>query len=970
MQRRFFLKQSGLLAAGAGFSRFIPVAGPFTANDFSPNGVPHDKKFDPAWVRSLYERGQATVYRKSRQELRYIGMPVGGICCGNVYLGGDGRLWLWDVFNKNQAGAIPKILPIKLEGFNINEISNTCGTLYLEPAVQESPFQQGFALILRQPAGKQHNGDWKAGETIVKRLQHEDWDEIEFEATYPVATIRYSQKGLPVVVEVKAFSPFIPGDELNSGLPVTVQSIEVKNLSDKEIEASVVGWVENRILPETAKKQKDFSRSNQPLGPLKPAGWPKAGGGSKGGDGPREAGLSGAHYKRASYEGLSLQASSDHAEIRQAADFGTLAFVSLSGTTRCYASLEDVRKAAPKQDGSLPSGPDPGLLSGFLKEEENAPIAILSRSFKVPAAGSITSDFAIAWHMPNLVLGAIPDRGRYYTVHFEDAAAVANYVAGKYTWLRQKTMLWHTTWYDSTLPWWFLERTFANTSILATTTTHRLSSGRFYAWEGVGCCEGTCTHVWQYAQAAGRVFPALERDTRQRVDLGISLLPDGGMGFRGEANMHPAIDGQAGTILRFYREHQMSANDGFLKNNWDNIKKTVVFLLAQDKNKDGMEDTPLENTLDAVWKGEISWIVGLCIAAARAGEEMAAEMKDVEFARTCREYVEKGRRNMEQYLFNGEYFIHRPDPVAGRKSIGSYNTCHIDQVYGQSWAWQVGLGRVLDKDKTVSALRALWKYNYKPDVGPYIKDHPGGRFYALAGDGGMVMNTNPLKEEKPYGEDAKAWQLGYFSECMSGFEHQVAAHMMAEGMTEEALILTKSIHDRYHAYKRNPFNEIECSDHYARAMASYGTFISACGFTYHGPRGHIGFAPRLGSDFFKAPFTAAEGWGSYRQERKAGKNLHRIEVKHGSLSLRSVAVAVPAGMKPDGVVITLDGKAVRNSHQMTGGEWVFRVSGGVAGAAAASAKAGGSIAPGGTAAGGDEGIRIGEGQALEIRFNG
>ena len=78
--------------------------------------------------------------------------------------------------------------------------------------------------------------------------------------------------------------------------------------------------------------------------------------------------------------------------------------------------------------------------------------------------------------------------------------------------------------------------------------------------------------------------------------------------------------------------------------------------------------------------------------------------------------------------------------------------------------------------------------------------------------------------------------IGYFSECMSGFEHQVASHMMAEGMVEESLVLTKSIHDRYHAFKRNPFNEIECSDHYGRAMASYGTFISACGFTYHGPK--------------------------------------------------------------------------------------------------------------------------------------
>ena len=59
-------------------------------------------------MKSLFARGAREVYTKKRDELRYIGMPVGGICCGTLYLGGDGKLWLWDIFNQNQEGILPQ----------------------------------------------------------------------------------------------------------------------------------------------------------------------------------------------------------------------------------------------------------------------------------------------------------------------------------------------------------------------------------------------------------------------------------------------------------------------------------------------------------------------------------------------------------------------------------------------------------------------------------------------------------------------------------------------------------------------------------------------------------------------------------------------------------------------------------------------------------------------------------------------
>lgn len=847
MLRRNFLKQAGLFGAGIWANRLPVYAGPFMTGALSTRESAVIKKADPAWIRSLYQRGSATTYLKTKNELHYIGMPVGGLHTGTLYLGGDGRLWLWDIFNLNQEGINPlEVIWNSGAPEEKQRVRSRDGSAYVAPAKANEvrPLEQGFAVKIEYE-----------GKTIIRSLSEKDWEEVSFEATYPVAKITYTDSRLPVTVTLNAYSPFIPLDEERSGLPATIFSIAVKNTSDHLVKANIVGWLENKTAMHSAKatgqqRTNTVFKTNDAVGVY----------------------------------GTVHNLSNARTKIEDTFDYGTICLSMLDTASTANAAIDGITGEAlfvQSETGSV------------TRSSQQKLIGTVTHSFAIAVGETQGTDFIISWHTPNLMIGngkVLPeaDRGRYYDNRFKNAKEVADYVAANFNQLSSQTLLWQETWYNSTLPYWFLERSFLNLSSLATTTSHRFKSGRYWAWEGVGACEGNCTHVWQYAQAVGRVFPAMERDNRERVDLGISLQEDGGIWFRAEYDKRPAIDGQAGRVLGIYREHQMSVDNDFLRRNWNKIKKAVQFLINQDRNGDGMEDTPMENTLDAVWDGEIAWIVGLCVAAVKAGQAMAEEMKDTTFAALCKAYVEKGKKNMEEQLFNGEYFIHRPDAEKGRKKLGSYDTCHIDQVYGQSWAFQVGLERILDKEKTMAALRALWKYNFLSDVGPYIQTHPGGRPYAVAGEGGMIMNTNPKNEAKPYGEDV-TWQLGYFHECMSGFEHQVASHMMAEGMTDEALILTRAIHDRYHAAKRNPFNEIECSDHYARAMASYGTFITACGFEYHGPKGYIRFAPKWDRENFKAPFVTAEGWGSYTQQQQGNKQIHSLELKYGSLRLTKLS---------------------------------------------------------------------------------
>jgi uncharacterized protein (DUF608 family) len=551
-------------------------------------------------------------------------------------------------------------------------------------------------------------------------------------------------------------------------------------------------------------------------------------------------------------------------------------------------------------------------------------VGTLGRTVQLKPGESASVTFVVAWHFPNLNLKKLGDVGRYYAKQYASAQAVAADVAANASKSSDAARLWRDVWYDSTLPYWFLDRTLLNVSTLATSGCYRFADGRFYAWEGgPDCCPGTCTHVWQYAHSMSRLFPELERDTRERVDLGIALNPDTGvMGFRAEFDMKLAVDGQAGTLLRIYREHQMSPDSAFLKRNWDKIKTAYNPLFALDADEDGILEGAQMNTLDRPWFGQISWMSSLYVAALRAGEQMAEEMGDNDFATRCAKIATAGTQNIPARLYNGEYFFTIVDP-AHKNTVNSGEGSYIDQVYGQSWAFQVGLGRILPEKETRTALQSLWTYNFSPDAGAYFTAHKSGRRFVTAGDAGLIMCTFPRTDwdyVKASGGDPQHGGFAYyFNETWTGNEYQVASHMLWEDMLLEGMAVVRAIHDRYNPLKRNPWSEIECGSHYARAMASHGAFLAICGYEYHGPRGTIAFAPKLTPEKFRAPFTAAEGWGTYAQTIDRKEMNASIEIKSGLLRLSAVTLT-PSGLPANpGVTATLGNAGVPASVTMLDG---------------------------------------------------
>ena len=152
----------------------------------------------------------------------------------------------------------------------------------------------------------------------------------------------------------------------------------------------------------------------------------------------------------------------------------------------------------------------------------------------------------------------------------------------------------------------------------------------------------------------------------------------------------------------------------------------------------------------------------------------------------------------------------------------------------------------------------------------------------------------------------------YRYEVWTGIEYQVAAGMMWEGLADEALVMVKAIDDRYDGALHNPWNEVECGDHYSRAMASWSVLLALTGYLYDGPQGVMGMSPRITPEDFAALFTAAEGWGRIVQKRAERSQINRVEVRWGSVRLSTFIATLPDGIDDSRLQCTasIDGAAV------------------------------------------------------------
>ncbi|MEM5775177.1 MAG: GH116 family glycosyl hydrolase, partial [Anaerolineaceae bacterium] len=459
-----------------------------------------------------------------------------------------------------------------------------------------------------------------------------------------------------------------------------------------------------------------------------------------------------------------------------------------------------------------------------------------------------------------------------------------------------------------------LDAVSANLAILKSPTVLRQENGNVWAWEGCycdkGCCSGSCTHVWNYAQALPHLFPQLERTLREQ-ELLRSMDEQGHVNFRaalpdGPAThaFHAAADGQLGGILKLHREYQISGDLAWLKKLYPHAKRSLDYCIeVWDPDHNGVLAEPHHNTYDIEFWGPDGMCTSFYLGALTALAVMARETGHPGDAPFYESLAQKGAAFLDEQLFNGEYYEQRVDYQNLRSQAFAQYLSNLKEPYSaedrlllqEGPKYQYGSGCISDGVIGVwlanlcgveslqnpahvrQNLQSIFAYNFRSSLWEHANPQRPG--YAWGDEPGLLLCTWP-RGGKP------TLPFVYSDEVWTGIEYQTASHMIASGLVEEGLTIVKALRGRYNGYVRNPWNEYECGSYYARAMASYALLGALGGFRYSAAQKTLWLAPRLEMDAYETFFSTAGGWGTLR----LADNQLTIDLCEGSLRVDHLQV--------------------------------------------------------------------------------
>jgi len=836
--------------------------------------------------------------------LMTIAFPIGGLGTGNITLGGRGEIRELEIFNRPDKGRYPDFTFFSIWA---REDGKQPVAKILERRLF-SPYVAWMGIPRNQLPG-------------VSRFE-----EVIFKGEYPFAYLQFEDEEVPAEVKLEAYNPFIPLSPEKSGIPAAVFYWKIKNTKASPVSVSLAFSMLNPIKAVDESNQKNFGKNlNQYID-----------------DGKfRGIKMTSNRGKEDDIESGSIAFSTTEKEV----DVQTRWYRG-GWWDNAHIFWDDF-----SDDGRLTR-----LTDSEESPEGRSDVATLLVHIELKPGEEKIVPFYLTWYFPNRENYWNREqevKGKrfknYYASEFQDAWDAARHFIRNEKELFQETKIFHDTLFRSAYPSYVIDAVSSQTSSLKTNLVMRTEDGKFFGFEGLtdnsGCCPMNCTHVWNYEQTLAYLFPSLERTMRE-TDFLHNTFANGYQVFRTLIPLgkywwtyKPCADGQMGNVVRVYREWRLSGDTDWLKTLWPKVKAAIEFawtgvgdvsdelgwqkdrlLLPWDPDKDGVMEGEQHNTYDIEFYGLNTMTGALYLAALKAGSEMAEAVGDNKKAKEYLKIYQKGSKSYDSILWNGEYYIQKvgvmeglvvpehlrspekecENPACqGKKSPGGKKDalekgeivpkyqygegCLSDQLLGQYLAHAAGLGYILPQEHVDKAMKSIFAYNFLLDLSLFSNVQ---RVYALNKEAGLLLCSWPMGKRP-------ALPFVYSDEVWTGIEYQVAASLIYSGHIDEGLTIVKALRERYSGFNRNPWDELECGHHYARAMASWAVLLALSGYQYDGTKSFIAFSPQINKDNFSTFWSCGSGWGSF--EAKGSTVV--LKVEYGELELSKFGVTEGYGFR-------------------------------------------------------------------------
>jgi uncharacterized protein (DUF608 family) len=797
----------------------------------------------------------------------HIAFPLGGMGAGMVCLDGGGALTKVSVRNR------PELLhePFTFAAVSLNTKAGVVARL-LEGQVPSWKVTYPWPDAPGTGRGQQ-------GKTFgLPRFSNS-----RFAARFPFCEVELSDPALPIACTLTAWSPFIPGDDDASSLPLAALEYSLTNNSAEKITGAYSFHTRN------------FMRAP----PTRPFGIPE---------------------------------DTDSAVLADPAGF-TL--------------FQDAREAAPEvlghfsvqsMDGGAQVNPrwfrgdwwDPvtdlwrtiarGETPSASAYDEGTPSAggSLFVPFELQPGETRRFEVLLSWFVPRTALrrGGSPFdmEGRAdgtethvprYAALFKTHEELATYWRANYSMLRRKSAAFRDALFDANIPPAALEAVAANLSILKSPTVMRQADGRIWFWEGCadneGSFEGNCSHVYNYAQALAHLFPRLERGMRE-TEFFDGQDETGHQNFRIPLPIRPyakrampAADGQLGGLLKLYRDWRISGDNAWLQKMWPRAKNSLEYCIRTwDPERQGLLTEPHHNTYDIEFWGPDGMCSSIYLGALRAATAICAALGEP--ANDFSALADRAQKALQAQLYNGEYFVQKVQwddrALKARQSEETralvsregpkyqYGTgCLSDGVIGAWFARVCGVDGVLDSAMVHSHLKAVHQYNFRRSLLTHA--NPQRPAFALGDEAALLLCSWPRG-------GAPAFPFVYSDEAWTGIEYQVASHLILCGEFDAGVEIVEAARDRYDGRVRNPFSEFEWGHWYGRALSSYALLQAFTGQDYDARTQSLRIAPAVAGDV-RALLVTETGYGTAGV--RDGKPF--LDVREGSIPVREM-IYVPA----------------------------------------------------------------------------